>query len=157
MNDLTPDRIGDLVVEALERTAFVLAETVEPDQLQTEFAPTRFACIAFTGVAVGSIVLSATDEFVAELASSLLGVEPEEITLEKEGVDALSELANIVGGSIIIDLGGEKEHYEYGLPLSLHADQLPEEPSGTLKTYLESESGMLCVAWLPGTRLGIAA
>ena len=157
MSELTSDCIGDLVVDALERTAFVLAETVPASDAMDNFQPNHFAKIGFTGVANGCIILAADTEFVSEVASSLLGVEPEDVDPDKEGRDALGELANIVGGSIIIEFGGEDQNYEYGLPTSLTRAQLPPEPDGTVKCYLQSECGMLCVSWVPVSDAGSIA
>lgn len=148
MNALTSERVGELVTEALERTAFVLVDTIEGDA-DDEFQPTMYSMIGFRGLANGSVLLAADDDFAAELASSMLGVEPEDVDPSTEGKDALNELANIVGGSIMIDLGGEHENYEYGLPQSLTDEQLPEATEGMVKSLLQSEMGLLEVTWLP--------
>jgi len=148
MNDLTNDRLGTLVVEALERTAFVLAETVEAEEAAT-FKPTRHAIVSFKGAANGAVLLSGDDGFVSELASSILGVEPEDVDPTNEGKDALNELANIVGGSVILEFGGADQDYQYGLPTSLAQRDVPDDPPDAVRCFVEAECGILSVAWLP--------
>lgn len=157
MNDLTASCIGELVVEALERTAFVLAETIDQTEAAELPAATRFSGISFTGAVEGSIVLSASEGFVMELASSLLGVEPEEIDPDNEGRDALNELANIVGGSVILKMGGADKNCEYGLPRALAGDEVPEDSSVMIRCFIESEGELLSVGWLPAAGSSSAA
>lgn len=149
MTVLTPGRIGELVVEALERTAFVLVDVVDGDRVKELSPPKRHTRVEFSGAACGAIVLSATDGFLIELASSILGVEASEVDSEQEGKDALSELANIVGGSVILELGGEDRYIKYGLPNEIDESDLPEVGEETVKCYLECDSELLVVTWQP--------
>ncbi len=156
LNAITGFRISELVVEALERTAFVLADVADEDEIDGRFEPDRFARIEFTGVATGMILLSADTNFLVELASSMLGCAPEEVDLNEQGRDALNELANIVGGSIIIDLGGKDHEYSYGLPEAVERENVPSTSTGTAG-WVESEDGLLQVTWLPSSALNQAA
>lgn len=157
MNNLNADRIGQLVVEALERTAFVLADPVPADYAESLPVPDRFSKVDFSGAAVGSVVLSASEGFVRELASSLLGVEPDEVEPDCDGQDALNELANIVGGSVILELGGAEKEYHYGLPCTMSPNEVPDDTPGTVRSYLEAEGELLCVAWTPQDAVNSAA
>lgn len=148
MTDLNPDRMAELAIEALERTAFVLAE---PAESEDEFKPAYFARVGFTGAAEGHVVLAADGGFVSELASSMLGVEPEEVAPDTEGQQALNELANIVGGSVIIDLGGEKADYKYGLPEQIGPTDAGATNAGSVSGLVASEEGHLRVTWIPAT------
>jgi hypothetical protein len=158
MTMLDASQIARLVVEALERTAFVLADEIDvldADQLP---ALTRFSRVVFSGAADGTVLLSASDGFVQELAASLLGVELDEVSPDAEGRDALNELSNIVGGSIILALGGAEKHYEYGLPEALDAAAVPSSfPTEAVHCYIESEGESLRVSWLPGVCGDLAA
>lgn len=149
MTDLTTDRIGELVVDALERTAFVLVDVVDDERVKELPPPRRHTRVQFSGASCGAIVLSATDGFLVELASSILGVEAAEVDSDKEGKDALDELANIVGGSVILELGGEDQYIKYGLPCAIDESDLPEDGEDTVKCYLECESELLVVTWQP--------
>lgn len=151
MSELTTDRISELAIEALERTAFVLAE---PGEGLDDFKPDLAASVSFTGFTNGSVVLHADRAFACELAASMMGVDEDEVTPELEGRDALNELANIVGGSIITELGGRDHDYQYGLPQTVNAcDSLPE---GTCAT-VASEEGMLAITWVKGNAAQAAA
>jgi len=113
MSEFTTELLERATIQALERTAFVLVDPCETDETAT---PTRFARIEFTGPTCGSVTIGASDGFLAELASSLLGVEAEEVDIETEGLDAIRELANILGGSVLNDIGGQDSTFSLGLP-----------------------------------------
>lgn len=149
MNELTEQRIGELVVDALERTAFVLVDIISQEDAKELPVPTNFTRVAFTGAANGSIILSATDGFLRELASSILGVDLDEVEPDVEGRDGLNELANIVGGSVILEMGGADSYIKYGLPCPIEQSQLPTFDNGTVMCHMECDGELLVVAWYP--------
>ena len=114
MNDpLSPDQIAGLATEALERIAFIMADPADDDaDVQGEFSAT----IKYAGEACGTVVLRCDEGFARLLAAGLLGSEPEDVELEPEGWDALREFANIMGGSVIRELGAETRPITLGLP-----------------------------------------
>lgn len=112
-------RIAELVLEALERTAMVLAEPVDEDAASALAPSAHFARIRHFGAAEGVLQLEASDGFVRELCSSAVGGEPDEVDLALDGADALREFANIIGGSIILELGGDERVINLGLPDTL--------------------------------------
>jgi CheY-specific phosphatase CheX len=116
---LSAETLARLVTEALERTAFVLADPCEtPEQLPNA---DTFAQIDFHGPESGAVDLRASRAFARNLAASLLGVEATDIT-DAQAEEALRELANIVGGSVITALGGDDCRFSLGLPsLGNHA------------------------------------
>ena len=116
MSEFSADKLAEMVIAALERTAFVLAEPVESDRVASLPAPAHAAVIGYTGPKSGSVRLEATEGFLREVASSLLGVEPHEVDVEKDGLDVIRELANIVGGSVLLELGGDACPFSLGLP-----------------------------------------
>ena len=93
--------------------------------------------------------LAASEGFICELASSILGVEPEDVDPAIEGEDAIKELANIVGGSAILKLGGEKCEYSLHLPELIQASDLPSSDNNTQVCFVESEGELLKVIWQP--------
>jgi len=145
MNMITPDRLAELTVRALERTAFMMADPVpvEPSALA---AAGRCAAIRYSGPGSGIVTLRTTDDFLQALVANLLGVEADEAQIESYAQDALSELTNILGGSVISELGGRECVYSLGLP------QLSEPAPADASTQiccLESEGQLLFVAWRP--------
>lgn len=149
MTMLTSQAIAEFVIEALERTAFVLAETIDAGEASSLPAPTKFSRIAYTGPTSGYIFLAASEGFICELASSILGVEPEDVDPSIEGEDAITELANIVGGSVVLELGGEKCEYSLRLPELIEASDLPKSDNNTQVCFVESECELLKVIWQP--------
>ena len=71
-------------------------------------------------------------------ASSLLGINPEDIEVESEGLDAIRELANILGGSVLHDIGGQQSEFSLGLPTMV--DAMAESDSATCWFVCEGES-----------------
>ncbi len=149
MSQLMSQRIGELVIEALERTAFVLAETVDAGRAAELPKPIHFSRIVYTGPTQGEVHLAASDGFVRELASSILGVEPEEVDTETQGQDAIKELANIVGGSTILELGGADCKYSLRLPELLDGSSASEPGDNGAVCFIESEGELLKVVWHP--------
>ncbi len=145
MRPITNDQLTELVATALERTAFVLVDPAE-DDAEASFAPVRRSSLRLTGSDwTGVITLTADEGFLCELASSLLGVDENEVELDEHGQDIILELANILAGSVSLALGGDKTHIGLGLPeLSDLAAPTPEAETSTM---VAAESGYLNVQW----------
>jgi chemotaxis protein CheY-P-specific phosphatase CheC len=146
MTAITSDKLGELVVEALERTAFLISDPIDSDDASSYGEPTWFSTIAYHGGSKGEIYLSATEGFVLELASSLLGVDADEVDLQTQGRDAINELANIVGGSVTLELGNETSQFSLGLPESASADQLPVESAALTRCFIDAEDELLVIS-----------
>ncbi len=149
MSQLTSQRIAQLVIDALERTAFVLAEPVDAERAAELPAVTCFSRIFYTGPDQGQMFLAASEGFVRELVSSLLGVEPEDVDPVSQGRDGIKELANIVGGSTILELGGAECEYSLNLPELVEAPETPEPGDRGAACFVESEGELLKVIWRP--------
>ena len=148
MTDITTDRLAEMVTDALERTCFMVSDPSEPGSIAEQgYELSHCAKIAYSGPAAGFVYVVASDGFLEELASSLLGCEPEDIDLDVEGRDAVKELANIMGGSITLELGGDDCEYRLGLP----EETAPAEYSSGNECYIESTYGALRVYWAPDT------
>lgn len=144
MNNITADRLCELVTVALERTAFVMVDPADSGESDT-FTPARRSRLQMTGDDwTGNITLTADEEFLRELASSLLGVDEDDVDIDEHGEDVLRELANIVAGSVSLELGGDKTHIAMGLPAIL---DLSIPVSSDADTMLEGDPGFLNVQW----------
>ncbi len=144
MEQLTEDRISGMISSALERIAFVFAEPIDAS---TEHSANRHASITFESAGdSGTIFLSAEDGFLHELAANLLGVEMEEVS-DEESSQALTELANIVGGEIILALGASSIPFQLGLPGVIEAP--PTASPAASGACVESEGGVLSVSLEP--------
>ena len=123
-DQLDPNTLARLVVDALERTAFVLADPCDrPEQLPPA---DTFAQIDFHGPTNGNVELRASRAFARNLAASILGTDASDVT-DVQSEEALRELANIVGGSVITALGGSDCRFSLGLPRLGHAAELGED------------------------------
>jgi hypothetical protein len=105
---------------ALERMAFVLAD--ESDEVPSEvLARTGHqAVIDLQGEERTSwLLVAATDGFVRELASGMMGLEPTEVDPKEHGEPTVAELANVFGGEMLLAQGGEFRPMRLGLPRAL--------------------------------------
>lgn len=157
MNPLTPDAIAALATTALERTAFMLSEQTEASAKHLAQA-TRCAVIEYRGPSAGSVGVRATPAFLRALAAGLLGIEPSEVTDEASATDALKELGNLLGGSVVLALGGPDSAYSLGLPGVVD----PKDPriagaADAVLATLDCEGELLQVIWTPGASSGARA
>ncbi len=154
MNNLTTDRLAELTAKALERTAFMMSDpvTLDPDVF---VAANRSAVIRYGGPQSGVVTLHTTDGFLRGLAANLLGLEPEAIDLASYGEDAIKELTNIVGGSVILELGGRECTFTLGLPELCPPSHGASQVSQTC--CLDCEGHLLFVTWEPVAASGLLA
>ncbi len=147
MMTINEQTLTDATITALERTAMVLAE---PSAVSNGHAPvTRFARIVYSGPSRGTLILGATDQFLRDLAASLLGVEADEVSVEVQGTDALKEMANILGGSVILAMSGETCEYSLGLPEIIAVAEMPktQDVCGSAECTVVADDGVLRVLW----------
>lgn len=142
MPEITAENLAELATQALERTAFMLvdpSEDADPGQL------TRHASISYTGdEGAGELYVSASEGFTLELASSLLGCEPDEIDVEEQGVDAVRELANILAGSVLTSIGGQEHAFRMGLPETVESHT---NEDGCVSCAMDSMGEPLVISW----------
>ena len=144
MSIIDHDTLQSIITDALERTAFVIVDPCDDASASGLKPATMHARINYGGPSSGQIFVSASPGFLIELASSILGVEPNEVRLDVEGSDALRELANIVGGSALVAIGGEETPYSLGLP-EIITDAPGGHPDATCT--VESMGEALRVSW----------
>ena len=113
MQPLDETAIDDKIVGALETMCFVLADPIDAADAGSL---DRHARIAYEkDDETATLELSASDGFLAEVASGLLGVEPDEIDLEEDTGAVIKELANIFCGEVVELVGGADEEIRMGL------------------------------------------
>lgn len=157
MSPPTPDALAALATTALERTAFMLSERAEAGARGLAGA-THCAVIEYRGPSAGSIGVRATPAFLRALAAGLLGVEPADITDDASATDALRELCNILGGSVVRALGGGDSSYSLGLPGVVDAeDPRIAGAEGTVVVTLDCEGELVQVISTPGGSSGARA
>lgn len=116
--ELEASKLAELTQGALETTAFMISDVLDPEGASPEELFEEASRILIHGEQQQlELCLRASEGFLTELASSMLGTEPDEVDVHEEGVQALLELANILGGEVVMALGGEHdESLGLGLP-----------------------------------------
>ena len=153
MNMITSTSLAEMTICMLERTAMVLAEPAPEGEVFPP--PTRSARITYRGPSEGTLFLSATEIFLCELAASLLGVEITDVNVDTHGNDALREMANIVGGSVILAMSGDICEYSLGLPELVLNVETPDGSTSAECTVV-TDGGVLRALWVQ-QRAGEAA
>lgn len=150
MSELNAERLGELAIDALERTAFVVAEPADEDFLDELPGCDWYSSINYSGPEAGTVILAGSTGFLVELAASLLGVCAEDVKTEGEGLDALREMTNIVGGSVVTVLGGTHCKLSLGLPEVVDSSAVN---TGDMFEHciLDAEGERLDIYWLPST------
>ena len=120
--DLT--MLQNLTQDILGKMAFMF---VEPAEIPGDFQGSLSACIDFDGPGgKESLILEGSADFLVELASGLLGLEMHEVDKNVEGLHSLKEIANVLAGEIIRELGGEHAQFSLGIPYALEDNSLTE-------------------------------
>lgn len=121
---LEKSQLERVVAGALERTAFVLTD---PSDLREALVYDQHAHITYTSAGEeADIFLSASEGFLREVAASMLGLEEDDPELASELGEALSELANILAGEIVVCLGGEETRFVLGIPEGCGVATIPD-------------------------------
>lgn len=155
MSTITTNRLNEITLTALERSAFVFAEPAAADAELP--GPAAFARIRITGSVCGELHLAASEGFLRELAASLLGVEPEEVDPAAHGADALKEMANMIAGSVVICYDGEHRAYTLGLPEVSTGESFRAAGSRGLATTVATNDEPLSIIWVDETPVSAAA
>lgn len=122
---LETPQLERVVAGALERAAFVLTDPAEP---QEAFSYDQHAHITYTSSdEEADVFLSASEGFLREVAASMLGLEEDDPALTAELGEALTELANILAGEIVVCLGGEEKRFVLGIPDECGVDRVPAD------------------------------
>jgi len=142
--NLDTESLAMLIDQALERTAFLFAEPLEPGSAVDTSGHAR---LRYEGQRTGQLDIHADDGFLEELAQGMLGDDDSDDMLEMGRV-ALCELCNIVAGSVVQKLGGCNEEIKMGIPELVAPDMDTASSTGEVtRCTLESEEGRVEVIW----------
>ncbi len=129
MKSLDMETLQHLTQDIMGKMAFMF---VEPSADGCEFDGSLSACVEYEGPeGTDALVLQGSADFLMELASGLLGLEFDEVDKNVEGLHSLKEIANVLAGEIIRELGGEHAHFTLGIPFALEGTQ-PETGEQTV-------------------------
>jgi len=133
------ENLQGLVTNALERMAFVFTEDSELTAGEVLARAAAHSSIELRGPRNYTVTVSATDGLIQEVASGMMGCEPEEIDVDDHGRAAVSELANVFGGELVMQMSTEEETLLIGLP-----QELVDEEAGRL-TDRATNDGITCI------------
>jgi hypothetical protein len=138
MPELTPAMLADILGTVLEDTAFML---VEPAEVPTAWAgPALRSTLDFESVRSGRLRLTLDEPAGVELASSMLGTAPADPVAQQNGLAAVSEVLNVVGGVFLTRFFGSKVPSQLGLPQTGQAEGAPPAPA-TCAAAVRTEGG----------------
>ncbi len=146
MNTIDNNELAEIVITALEKTCFLIADEVtDEDRQRCLDTITKTSKIQYTGASSGTVYVDASDGFLQELASCMLGTDPDEIDPAVDGVSAGNEIANIIAGSVLYALGGDHGDFKLGIPETgtINREGIAAE------CILESAFGAVHVHWNP--------
>jgi CheY-specific phosphatase CheX len=113
-NEITLQELEYIVVDILQEAAFVFAEPSESSGWEDESL--LVARLGFKGPASGEMILSCNQSMATDFAANLLGVDPDDPDAVMRGSDALGEMLNIVGGTLLANWFGVNGDFEMEIP-----------------------------------------
>ena len=117
MNPVTADSFAGLAAVALERMAFVVSEPspeTTPGEVLVSCA--AHAVVAVRGEQGYTLAVGATPGIVREIASGMMGIEPDELDPDDHARATVDELANVLAGELVMLLTGGDGTLALSLP-----------------------------------------
>jgi hypothetical protein len=128
-----------LTLDILGKMAFMF---VEPTEAQSQLEGQLAAYIEWQGPdGTDTLILEASSDFLMELASGVLGLEPSEVDTNVEGLLSLKEIANVLAGEIIRELGGEHSHFTLGIPFAIENHGAVDVEDGVVCNFVAMGQG----------------
>ncbi len=110
------DVLHRVFCEVAERMAFLFCESPEADASCEPPPEIIGALMTFAGPLRGELRIATVPEVCREVASNVLGVEPDDEAAERASADALKELLNVTCGRILTELAGEEPVFDLSVP-----------------------------------------
>lgn len=139
MPDVDATFLGGVLSQVLEDAAFVFAEPAdEPERWD---APTLQATLDFESVRGGRLRLLAAPSVGVELAANMLGLEPSDPEANENGLAAVAEILNVIGGAFVTRLFGTNVPSQLGLPVPESLGRPPDALPRTCAAAVRLEGG----------------
>ena len=114
MSENVQETIIDSFTDVIEKMAFMFVEEAEEDETDADGA--LKAEMQFSGAHSGFLVIAISHETADELASNVLGVDPDDENIEELRNDALRELLNVTCGNLLTAHYGEEPVFDLSVP-----------------------------------------
>lgn len=108
--------VVQVAAEVLEQQAFMFAEEVSKEDLETAEEAFNRISIAFTGPPSGGLCVTLPGDLSAELAVNILGVDDEDELEEGDAADAVKELVNVICGQLLTSMFGTETVFQLTIP-----------------------------------------
>lgn len=106
--------LRDVFPRMLEELTFLFAD--EPDASLSIPGDPVLVNIGFSGPFNGTLDMSIARSLGVEMASNLLGLEPDDTNAEHAGDDALRELMNVTCGHVLTGIAGSEPVFNLSIP-----------------------------------------
>lgn len=141
-NSMTSERLGNLVAELLESAVFVFAENIE----STPWDATGLwsAHLELEKDEKYQLALCVPKELALTLAANLLGLEPDEEDAKQSLCDAVGEMANMLAGTLGVELFGKDVVCRIGVPTTIEetgAEHDAHASKAFCRVSLQTEEG----------------
>ena len=149
MNAFAIDSFAGIASHALERMAFVIAESSgeAPEAALAECV--AHATIGLRGLGQHVLTVAATPGLVREFASGMLGVDADEVDVAEHAQAAVGELANVLAGELVMLATAGDAPASLGIPNATSAEeaarQLAVASTSGFCVVLRSDLGKLLV------------
>jgi len=133
-------RLAEVTIDTLEKLAFLFASPMDtPAEVdERAFSTVR---VDFAGALAGGMEVSLSGPVLAELAANMLGAMEGEALTADEQQDALKELANVICGNVLPELGGHAAEFNIQTPYPVPADR-PQWNAPAAACHLVLENGL---------------
>ncbi len=115
------EQIAEVAGRVLEEAAFIFTEPMEEEEEWDD--DVLMSVISFSGPKKGRIALASSFQFGTELAANLLGVEPDDEQAAEKAGGALSEILNMLAGSLVAEVFGTGVVVNLGIPETKRIDK----------------------------------
>lgn len=114
--------VGTVFCDVIERLAFMFGEPCDKDDLPGGQAHAS-TTMTFSGPWQGTLELVVPTSLCAQIASNVLGTEPEDEESTRFQEDAVKEVLNVTCGNILTELAGPDPVFDLSVPTFTALDQ----------------------------------
>ena len=153
MGESWDEELTATFLRVLEDVAMIFGETAAPEDLDTPAAWVE-VLLAFDGGARGRLRLLAAESVAAEVAASVLGLDPGDPEAHAEALDAFGELSNVTVGQLLTAIAGTGRVFHLDPPRArlghgeVEWESLRRAP-GTLAVLAEDQPVLLNLEYQP--------
>ncbi len=112
----------DVFSDVTEKLAFMFTEEAEKNEFINNGSHFIQAEITFTGEMAGALSLIVSEEMCSEIATNILGTDPDDKIEKTQSCDALKEVLNVTCGNVLTAFSGDKSTFDLSIPLISEID-----------------------------------